>query len=276
MDLDNIIIPPISAVSFQVIKFDPESEAADSQALERIVTPDEGVCSEILRVSNSSFYGRSGRVKSLKDAITLIGLKATRNLIILLSTKAMNAGLKGETFTRHLNEFSVTCALVASELCDRLNLKQYKEEAFISALLHKIGMTVFALNKRREYADLLRKVETEFADLAEEERKRYRIDHVELGQKLMQRWHLPDQYLDVIAHHNFKPEETGQVSDLVRITALASITGREMMGILLPMNELNRRASLVDYYGAQDWISSYDEKYFAKLREHSFYKVAVG
>lgn len=276
MDLENIIIPPLSAVTFEVMRFDPENESADSTQLERTIKPDEGICSEILRVSNSSFYGRSGRVKSLRDAITLIGLKSSRNLIILLSTRAMNAGLKGATFSKHLNEFSVTCALVAQDLCDRLELKQYKEEAFIGGLLHKIGMTVFALNKRKEYADLLREVEENFSDLTEAERRRYQIDHVEVGRRIMDRWNMPEQYRDIIANHNFASEELETVSDLVKITSLASLTTREMMGLLLPMNELNKKAKLAGFFNAGEFIQQFDDSYFAKVKEHSFYKVAVG
>ncbi len=276
MDLEKIIIPPLSAVTFEVMRFNPEGETADSSGLERIIKPDEGICSEILRVANSSFYGRSGRVTSLKDAVTLIGLKSSRNLIILLSTRAMNAGLKGATFSRHLNEFSVTCALVASDLCQKLKLEHYKEEAFIGALLHKIGMTVFALNKRKEYADLLREVEESFSDLTEVERRRFKIDHVEVGRRIMERWKLPEQFQDVIANHNFAPEQMETVSDLVKITSLASLTSREMMGILLPMNDLNKKARLTGYFNAGDTMQQFDAKYFEKIKQHSFYKVAVG
>ena len=201
---------------------------------------------------------------------------SSRNLIILLSTRAMNAGLKGATFSKHLNEFSVTAALVAADLCDQLGLKQYKEEAFIGGLLHKIGMTVFALNKRKDYADLLREVEANFSDLTEEERRRYQIDHVEVGRRIMERWNLPEQFQDVIANHNFDPEEMDNVSDLVKITSLASLTSREMMGLLLPMNDLNKKAKLTGHFDAGEQIQQFDAAYFEKVKQHSFYKVAVG
>ncbi len=276
MDLDKIIIPPLSAVAFGVMRFDPESETADAAGLERIIQPDEGVSSEILRVANSTFYGRSGRVKSVRDGITLIGLKSSRNLIILLSTRAMNAGLKGDTFSKHLNEFTVTSALVASEMCQKLNLNQHKEEAFIGALLHKIGMTIFALNKKAEYAALLQKVEQNFLELAEAERKVYKIDHVEVGKKVMERWNLPEQYRDVIANHNFPASDMENVSDLVKITALASLTSREMMGLLLSMPELEKKAKLAARLKAESVVPAFNEQYYGKIKEHAFYKVAVG
>ncbi|MBX7056719.1 MAG: HDOD domain-containing protein [Leptospirales bacterium] len=276
LDLDKIIIPPLSAVAFAVMRFNPDSETADSSGLERIIQPDEGVCTEILRVANSTFYGRSGRVKSLRDGITLIGLKSSRNLIILLSTRAMNAGLKGDTFTKYLNEFTVTCALVASELCEKLKLPQYKEEAFIGSLLHKIGMTVFALNKKADYADLIKQVEREFADLTEAERKRYQIDHVEIGRRVMERWNLPEQYRDVIANHNFAVDQMESMSDLVKVTSLASLASREMMGLLLSMAELDKKARLTAHLSAQDAVAGFNESYYGQVKEHAFYKAAVG
>ncbi len=94
IDLQDIQIPPLSTVTVRVMQFDPLGENASSQGLEQIVAPDEGVCSDLLRIANSAYYGRSGRVKTLRDAITLLGLKTVKNLVILLASKSMNHSLK--------------------------------------------------------------------------------------------------------------------------------------------------------------------------------------
>ncbi len=275
LNLDDIQIPPLSSVTIKVMQFDPLSDTASSYALEQIVAPDEGVVSDLLRIANSAYYGRSGRVQTLKDAITLLGLKTVKNIIILLASKSMNASMKNKVFLTYLNQFTVASALVAQELCDNMGFKQHREEAFLGALLHKIGMSILALNESKLYADLIETTEQNFGDLVEEERKRFGTDHVEVGKLVFDKWNVPDSLKDVIALHNFGSDEMDNVSDLVRITALASLTTREMMGLLLSMNDLERRAKIADFYNAGELMGSYNEGKFEQLKEHPFYKQVV-
>lgn len=276
IDLQDIQIPPLSTVTVRVMQFDPLGENASSQMLEQIVAPDEGVCSDLLRIANSAYYGRSGRVKSLRDAITLLGLKTVKNLVILLASKSMNASLKGKIFLSYLNEFTITCALVAEELCEKMGFKQYKEEAFLGALLHKIGMTILALDQKKVYADLIENAEKNFADLLEEERKLFGVDHIEVGKLAFEKWNIPAALQEVISDHNFAPADIQDVPELVRLTALASLTTREMMGLLLSMPDLERRASLAAHYNAADMVGSYNAGKYNQIKEHPFYKQVVG
>ena len=275
LDLENIQIPPLSTVTVKVMQFDPLGENASSYALEQIVAPDEAVCADLLRIANSAYYGRSGRVKTLKDAITLLGLKTVKNVVILLASKSMNGALKGKVFLKYLNEFTVASALVAEELCDSLGFKKHKEEAFLGALLHKIGMTIIALNERKMYSELIEETEKSFGDLVEEERRRFGTDHVQVGTQVFEHWKLPQQLQEVIALHNFAPDDMEDMSDLVRLTALASLTTREMMGLLLSMNDLERRAKITAHYNADDLINKYNEKKLTQFQDHPFYKQVV-
>lgn len=276
IDLQDIQIPPLSTVTVRVMQFDPLGETASSQGLEKIIAPDEGICSDLLRIANSAYYGRSGRVKTLRDAITLLGLKTVKNLVILLASKSMNNSLKGKIFLSYLNEFTITCALVAEELCEKMGFKQYKEEAFLGALLHKIGMTILALDQKKTYSDLIENAEKNFADLIEEERKVFGIDHVEVGKLAFEKWNIPEALQEVIADHNFPASDVANKPDLVRITALASLTTREMMGLLLSMPDLERRASLAAHYNVVDVVGSYNEGKYNQIKEHPFYKQVVG
>ncbi|MBI3396742.1 MAG: HDOD domain-containing protein, partial [Spirochaetia bacterium] len=130
MEMQDITIPPLPVVVMQVIRFDPAGETADTRTLENIIAPDKGVCADVLRVANSAFYGRSGRVKAMRDAIGLLGLKAVKNLVIFLSTKALTAPLRGDVFRKHLIEFPIVAALVAENLALQTKLAN-PEEAFL-------------------------------------------------------------------------------------------------------------------------------------------------
>ncbi|MFO1525423.1 MAG: HDOD domain-containing protein [Turneriella sp.] len=69
---------PLPTIVAQVIGFDannPKNSAAD---LEKLIVPDKAISAGLLRVSNSAFYGRSGKVKILRDALAVLGIKATK------------------------------------------------------------------------------------------------------------------------------------------------------------------------------------------------------
>lgn len=271
----DIRIPPLPLVTVQMMQFDAMSPDSSSALIERIVTPDKGVSAEMLRVANSSFYGRSGKVKTLRDAITLLGLKASKNLIILLGTRDMNGALKGPLLTRYLREFPIAAALTAQDLAVKLKKPELREEIFVGALLHKVGMTVLALNHPTKYPGLLQLIDQEGLDIREEEKRVFGVDHIELGAELSDRWKLPAELRETLTGHEFGVDQTAAVSDSLRITALASLASREMMSLLLPMSELNRRASIAAHYKGEEVVGQLNESYFAKLRVHPFFQQAV-
>jgi hypothetical protein len=67
IQFDESKIPPLPAVAARVMQFDPGSPNSSIATLERIISPDQGISAELLRVSNSAYYGRSGSIKTLRD-----------------------------------------------------------------------------------------------------------------------------------------------------------------------------------------------------------------
>ncbi len=263
-------------VAIQVMQFDPNSDKASSYSLEQIITPDKGVSAEILRISNSAFYGRSGKVKTLRDAITLLGLKTVKNLVILLSTQSISGSLKGEMLVKYLQEFPIVAALVAQELCQKLGHKEFKDEIFVGGLLHKIGMTIFALNQSKQYKLLLETAEKRDRDFVEMERETFKTDHVEIGRTVFNTWKLPEQLKEIISEHEFDAARIGEMSDLVRLSALGSLVARELIGIPLFERDLSRKDALVAHYQAEDLLAKeFGEGRYALIQDHPFYKQVV-
>lgn len=276
-NLSETRIPPLSMVAIQVMQLDPESDSASAYSMEQIVSPDKGVSAEILRISNSAFYGRSGKVKTLRDAITLLGLKTVKNLVILLSTKSMSLDMKDERLQKYLQKLPIVTALVAQELSQKLNFKAMKDEIFIGGLLHKIGMTILAINYKAAYARLLQLAEFDKVDFIEHEREQYRTDHVEVGRTVFNTWKLPQQLQDIISGHNFDAARMSEASDIVRLTALASLLSMEMLGLELYERDQGRKAGLLEHYQAEALVAKdFGEARYTLIKDHPFYKQVVG
>jgi len=267
-------IPPLPMVVNSIMRFDTSSKDASSQSLENIIAPDKGIAGEILRVANSTFYGRSGKVQSLKDAITLLGLKAVRNLVIFLSTKGLIASLKGDVFKKYLHEYPIVAALVAQDLVRPLGAKEKPEEVFLAGLFHRIGMTVLALKYRREYEQLLNEWKPEF-DLPQMELARFQIDQLELGRIVCEKWNLPSRSVFVASRHGKTLDTSVQMFPIV---VIAGYVAKRFTGLGVPDSEQKMTEVALQVFGKKmaDITAFLAPTYFDLLKHHPFYEQAVG
>lgn len=270
-------IPPLPNVALRVMQFDPGHPDSDIQGLETIIKPDKGITAEMLKIANSALYGRSGRIRTLRDSITLLGLKTAKNLVVMLATKNINTELRGAVYRRYIQEYPVVCALVALDLCTPLGLKPLKEEAFLGGLLHKIGMTIIALNKPDHYSTLLKYAEKERKNLIELENESYKTNHIKVGLMVFQTWKLPVDLQEVVSEHRLQQGHPRDKSDLVRIIALADILTRQLMGIPLETGEKDHIQGIAACYNLPEAkIAAFDDRYFQLLKEHPFYQQVAG
>src|SRR3954468_23442322 len=89
-------LPEITLKIVELVE-DPRSTAQD---LHRIIANDPALCSRILKVVNSSFYGLPGQIGSINRAIVLLGLNAVKNIVIAASlTKLFRGGKVSPNFS---------------------------------------------------------------------------------------------------------------------------------------------------------------------------------
>ena len=104
----------------------------------RAVMSDQSFTARVLRLSNSSFYGRSKEVRTLKEAIVILGFKTLRSLVVAMSTHSLYRGESKSTVSQSLWEHALATAICAREISRAARFGQ-SEEAFIAGLLHDIG-----------------------------------------------------------------------------------------------------------------------------------------
>lgn len=275
-DIKDYAVPPLPIVIMKVMQYDHTSDTASVNDIEKLVEPDKGVVAEILRVSNSAFYGRSGKVKLMKDAVTLLGLKALKNLVIFLGTKGLNATIKDRTLRRYVNELPIVTALLAKDLANDLKKTTVLEEVFLAGLLHKIGMSILALNKGDHYAFLVQQAEQNAFDLNSLEQSSYQITNSTLGHATAENWKLPDELVRCagIGPHT---KLSDLQSDIERITFIASILSMQLIGIPVPASVLANAATVYEYMGGEgDATAVYTAPaVFNAIKAHPYYQMAV-
>lgn len=272
INLTEVKIPPIPTIMLKIINFDSSSNpVAGSAELEDIISPDKSLSASILRIANSSYYGRSGSIKSLKDAITLLGIKTVKNLAILQFTKKMGQGFKNETMFQYMQRLPIVSALVSLDLSAPLGVKKLKEDLFLTSLLRKIGMIVLAQNFTQRYMDVFKILAITDRNLHKVEKEVFNTDSIELGIKIFKLWNMPQIFQDVVAKQNFNIGEIPNLSDHDKITRLSEILAKKVMQLHVSKDEVELLTALFQAYNANPSLNdNFNEEYFETLQEHPF------
>ena len=182
------------------------------------ISQDQALAAKTLRLANSSFYGLSTQVKTVAQAITVLGFDSVRALVaaggVIDHFQASAGGVDTAPFWRH----SIATALCAKNLARAI--KQNQDHAFIAALLHNIGELVMATRYPEQYGQAVEKAYQEDIELVKAEYLLFGVDHVRIGLTLAQAWKFPSMIQHTIEYHLIPRKE--DVRGLAGITHLAN------------------------------------------------------
>ena len=206
---------PQVVLRFLQIMQDPDFEYDD---LVKALSADPGTVSEILRMVNSALFGVRNKVVSLHKALTLLGPKRTRSLLLgrylvdVMSTKEV-PGLDMSYFWRR----SLTASLVASNFAEKV-IRRCKDEAFIGALLADIGVPILAEAMPAEYTEIATKF-TPHGGLVtgEMELEAIGVTHAQVSAMVLNHWTLPKGVVVAVNLHQSETPGEGDAATVARI-----------------------------------------------------------
>lgn len=183
-------------------------ENIDIDTLAEKLARDQALVATTLRLANSSFYGMSHRVTSIREAFAILGLKSMRTLITAASVSngfigSQNLAGEIEKNWRH----SIAVAVCAKSLARQLH--QDQELAFTVGLLHDIGRLVLAIYFPVQHQTVLTYRTTHDCTAFQAEQAVLGIDHALVGQALVEYWKLPPEIQLAIGNHH-APDQSKQ------------------------------------------------------------------
>lgn len=199
-----VTLPEVSIKVTQMVD-DENSTAAD---IGKIISQDAGLSARLLKIANSPFYGLSSKVDTVSRAVTILGLREIRDLVLSSTATRAFEGIPTdlisvEDFWHH----SLYCGLLSQSLGEVCK-KTRSESLFVAGLLHDIGQLIM-FNKLPEQmqAALMRTMQGEpTLEMYEAEREVIGFDHAQVGLILAQEWRLPNNLQECIAYHH-EPEK---------------------------------------------------------------------
>jgi diguanylate cyclase (GGDEF)-like protein len=193
--------------------------------LATVIHRDPALCGKILKVINSAQYGFPRSISSIDRAVSLLGLKPVRSLVLSLSLPAMQRSgtkLPIETFWKT----SLAGAMVAYQLSLKLR-RSSPEDDLVAGLLRDLGMLVLHQVFPAEYATLLQHpVEVLGRSQCQMEEELLGVNHAEVCAFLLRRWRLPEDLTEAVRYHHAPELTAGQSPAIVERARLLAFSSR--------------------------------------------------
>lgn len=175
------------------------SEDVDINGLARKVEHDAVISAKVLRMANSSYYGVTRTIKTVDDAIAILGLSKLQTLVIASGVTGCATNIPGldlKKFWLH----SLVTASVSREIAKTFG--KDTEVAYISGLLHNIGELLIHMVFPKAAAE----VESMCHGSSVEERQGVEhtiigLDHCQVGEELAKRWNFPGEISRVLRYY---------------------------------------------------------------------------
>jgi putative nucleotidyltransferase with HDIG domain len=218
-------IPTIPAVLAPLLRYMQQPiEQLDVQKITDLIAQDKSLAAQCLEMANSPLFGRWQKVESLRAAVIGLGFQRVSDIAmscgVLNMLPANGSGIDPVAFWEH----SLGCALVCRHFARKISFPD-PGKAYLAGLLHDIGIIVNLWVLPKEFQAVFDTARKESIPLHEAERQVLGFDHCESGRLLAEKWDLPPDLIDVIAHHH-SPQPASGHAGLVAVVELSDLLCR--------------------------------------------------
>ncbi|GAB4429755.1 MAG: HDOD domain-containing protein [Turneriella sp.] len=199
--------------------------------LDRLIRSDQTIASLILKLANSSFYSRGHEIRTLPQAIGMIGFRTIVSIVTAASAKNIFLSGNYAKFRRYVWQHSLVTAIIGKIICEKMQWKEAAEEVFIGGLLHDIGKVILNQIDRKRYIDVINTTLNSGKAFRHAEKEFFGVESPVVGQLILKIWNLPVIYREVTVFLD-KPSDPAMqrlpVHDqrIVRIVGLANLMAK--------------------------------------------------
>lgn len=197
--LGGITIPPRPTVLVDLMK-ERNKEEPNLQTMARLIASDVGLSAAMMKTVNSPFFGLHKKIDSVPQAVTVMGIKNTVNIVtgLMLRTAIGNKNVSFDRFWESADQVAMLCAFIAKRLPGVSS-----DEAHTYGLFHDCGIPIL-MQKFPDYKDTLFSANAGGDELfTAVEDQRHATNHATVGYMMAKTWHLPETlYQAILRHHD--------------------------------------------------------------------------
>ncbi len=198
-NISNLVSLPDACLRANELLEDPKASASE---VGEVLSYDPGLTARLLKIVNSAIYGFPSRIETVDRAITIIGTKDLRALV--LATAAVEAFNKIPADLVDMDVFwfhSVFTGLTAKQLARESGMAG-AETFFVTGLLHDVGKLVM-------YHELPMQSQQILEQCLNAKHQQYQLEisslgfsHADVGAALLRAWKLPESLCMPVEHHH--------------------------------------------------------------------------
>ena len=204
---------PSPSTVYQKLNRALEKDTTDSAVITHIIEQDMAISAKLLQLVNSAVFGLRRRVASLEQAVSLLGVRQIRDMVLATHVFESFPGAKSGTGLNleRLREHSVAVGKLArSIMLEEGESREHADQAFVGGLLHSFGMLVLAANGFEKYNKAVDYCHRKNRALADVERVLFDVTHAEAGAYILGLWKIPPVIVEAVLMHQ-NPGEIGSV-----------------------------------------------------------------
>lgn len=212
-------LTPLKTVATRVIQM-AQDERTQTMDLAAVISADQALTAQILRLSNSPYYGYARRINNVREAVILLGMRTVRSVAV---SSAIIDAFKlpdsvGDFSTDLFWGHCVTTGLVAEQLA-RQSKACRPEDAFTAGVLHDVGKLAIILSDPAAFVEICDIVRDERVRSHDAERAVLGVTHDQVGAALADAWRFPDTLVAAIRDHH----PHGPVSSLASLSDVVAV-----------------------------------------------------
>jgi HD-like signal output (HDOD) protein len=203
LDWAHLRVPPFPQVALQVLQL-AARENVQLSRLGELISSDPAFASELLSVVNSLLYAPRYPIRSILQAIEVLGANHLQGLCLTVGVRAYMGKWLGHPTMRTLWRHNMACALISQQIASAGTTD--RDIAYTAGVLHGIGLLALAVIRPGECIQMLGTFIGTPTSLLDRERAVFGIDHCELGKKLVTDWKLPEEFAAVMFSPHVRAE----------------------------------------------------------------------
>jgi len=234
--------PSLPGATTKLISLLDDSNAAVVE-IEEILRMDPGLTANVLKLSNSAYFGFPSKIGSIHKAIVLLGAKRLMQVVMTSCVNSlMNESVPGYDLPPgEMWRHSIAVSVAAEGLISELNTPE-ADEIFTAALLHDVGKFVMG-EFMKDDIKKIDKIVSKDVSFEEAEHIAFGIDHAQIGAMILKNWGLPAEIVSAVRWHH-DPDAADETSTLIDIVHVANVLCL-MIGIGVGREGLQYRPSPV-------------------------------
>lgn len=265
-------IPVMPDVATKVLTFAEDLDEVSFTELESLISMDPGLTAKVLKVANSALYARQQQITRLQTAISLMGFKAIKSLVMLLTASNMFSKKSVSAFYKYFWQHSLITAFISQKLCDISGNMRIREESFLAGLLHDIGQMSLYESKKNGYDEIMEYMNQNEEKTCEVENSIFGANHRDVGRKIMENWNFPAVFADTAGEHGNVNIQSPH-KELIVLVSIADILTAVLHEIGFSDDTKKALDPYLKYSGITlDQLSYFQDKFMIEMKDDSLFQ----